>query len=84
MEDNYQYLKISSVINENMLGYIINETLLEKQVKPDSDCMIDEVKLSLTILQLKLGTFRLGSTALFVFKISVDEIFVIYYSSNQL
>jgi hypothetical protein len=46
--------------------------------------MLDETDLSLTILRLKLGMFRLGNTALLVFRLSTDEIFVIYYSSNQL
>lgn len=46
--------------------------------------MLDEADLSLAILRLKLGVFRLGSTALLVFRISAEEIFVIYYSSKQL
>ena len=58
---------------------------MDQVVLSSGSAMLDEeVSLSELTLRLKLGSFRLGRSTLIVFKISEDEVLVVYYSSSQL
>ena len=80
-------MRVSCNLEEGTAGGIVNSFLMEDQLEPSKNARgkakaiedIDSI-----LLRFKLGTFRLAKTTMLVFKISKDEVMVIYYSSSQL